>query len=94
LATEKKVLVGVVKKFFSKLSVAEVAVQASDFNLGDKLLITGPTTGAMYLNADEIRFDLEKTDKAEKGQRVSIPVPGKVRPNDKLFKMVKTEVTE
>ena len=41
-------------KHFSKLGVAEVAVEASDFDKGDKLLITGPTTGVMYLNADEI----------------------------------------
>src|SRR5574344_2893236 len=87
-ATEKKVLVGKVMKYFSKLGVAEVAVEASDFNKGDKLLITGPTTGVMYLNADEIRFDLNCVEKAEQGTRVSIPVPGKVRPSDKLYKLV------
>jgi putative protease len=58
LATERKVLVGKVTKYYSKLGVAEIAVQASTFKLGDKLLITGPTTGAMYLHADEIRYDL------------------------------------
>ncbi len=87
-ATEKKVLVGKVMKHFSKLGVAEVAVEASDFEKGDKLLITGPTTGVMYLNADEIRFDLNCVEKAEQGTRVSIPVPGKVRPSDKLYKLV------
>lgn len=90
-ATEKKVLVGKVVKYFSKLGVAEMAVEASEMSLGDKLLITGPTTGVMYLDAKEIRYDLKPVDKAEKGWRVSVPVPGKVRPNDKLFKLVKTE---
>lgn len=90
-ATEKKVLVGKVVKYFSKLGVAEMAVEASEMSLGDKLLITGPTTGVMYLDAEEIRYDLKPVDKAEKGWRVSVPVPGKVRPNDKLFKLVKTE---
>ena len=75
-------------KHFSKLGVAEVAVEASDLNRGDKLLNTGPTTGVMYLNADEIRFDLNCVEKAEQGTRVSIPVPGKVRPSDKLYKLV------
>ena len=90
-ATEKKVLVGKVVKYFSKLGVAEMAVEASEMSLGDKLLITGPTTGVMYLDAEEIRYDLKPVGKAEKGWRVSVPVPGKVRPNDKLFKLVKTE---
>ena len=88
VATEKKVLVGKVMKYFSKLNVAEVAVEASSFNQGDKLLVTGPTTGVMYLNASEIRYDLKPVDRALQGQRVSIPVDGKVRPSDKLYKLV------
>jgi putative protease len=87
-ATEKKVLIGKIIKYFSKLHVAEVAVEAADFDKGDKLLITGPTTGVMYLNAEEIRYDLKRVDKAFKGQRVSVPVTDKVRPSDKLYKLV------
>lgn len=93
-ATERKVLVGKVMKYFSKLGVAEVAVEATDFAVGDKLLITGPTTGALWLNADEIRFDLKPVERALQKQRVSIPVPEKVRPNDKLFKLEKVEQQE
>ena len=89
-ATEKKVLIGKVMKYFSRLGVAEIAVEANTFSKGDKLLITGNTTGAMFLNADEIRYDLRPVNAAEQGWRVSIPVPGKVRPNDKLFKLVKS----
>ena len=89
-ATEKKELIGKVMKYFSRLGVAEIAVEANTFSKGDKLLITGNTTGAMFLNADEIRYDLRPVDAAEQGWRVSIPVPGKVRPNDKLFKLVKS----
>uniref|UniRef100_A0AB33IXZ3 Peptidase U32 family protein n=1 Tax=Prevotella sp. GTC17254 TaxID=3236794 RepID=A0AB33IXZ3_9BACT len=87
-ATQKKVLVGKVTKHFAKIGVAEVAVEATTFNVGDKLLITGATTGAMYLDATEIRYDLKPVEKAEQGWRISIPVPDKVRPNDKLFKLV------
>ena len=57
LATERKVLVGKVTKYFSRLGVGEIAVQASTFKQGDKLLITGNTTGAMYLHATEIHGD-------------------------------------
>ena len=88
-ATEKKVYVGKGVKYFSKLGVAEFAIEAADFKKGDKLLITGPTTGVIYMDADEIRYDLEPVDEALKGQRVSMPVPAKVRPSDKLFKLVK-----
>ena len=90
-ATEKKVLIGKVMKYFSRLGVAEIAVEANTFAKGDKLLITGNTTGAMFLNADEIRYDLKPVEVAEQGWRVSIPIPDKVRPNDKLFKLVKSK---
>ena len=86
-ATERKVYVGKGVKYFSKLGVAEFTVEASEFSKGDKLLITGPTTGVMYLDAEEIRYELEPVDTARKGTHISIPVPGKVRPSDKLFKL-------
>lgn len=88
-ATEKKVYVGKGIKYFSKLGVAEFAIEASEISVGDKLLITGPTTGVMYLDAEEIRFDLKPVETAKQGWRVSIPVPEKVRPSDKLFKLEK-----
>ena len=87
-ATEKKVLVGKVIKYFSRLGVAEIAVEASELELNDHLLITGTTTGVMYFDAKEIRYELQPVAKAAKGTRVSIPVPDKVRPNDKVFKLV------
>lgn len=90
-ATEKKVYVGKGIKYFSKLGVAEFAIEAAELGVGDKLLITGPTTGVIYFTADEIRYDLRRVDKALKGQRVSMPVPEKVRPSDKLYKLIKSE---
>lgn len=87
LATERKVLVGKVTKYYSRLGVGEIAVQATTFRKGDKLLITGPTTGAMYLQATEIRDDDGPVDTAAQGIRVSVPVPGKVRENDKVFRI-------
>lgn len=90
LATERKVYVGKGIKYFSKIGVAEFQLEANTLDKDDKLLITGPTTGALFLNADEIRYDLQPVDHAEKGWRVSIPVPEKVRPSDKLYKLVPT----
>ncbi len=89
LATEKKTLVGMVNKYFSKLSVGEIAVQASTFKKGDRLLITGPTTGAMYLDATEIHDDNGPIEETVQHTYVSVPVPGKVRPHDKVFRIDK-----
>ena len=91
-ATEKKVLVGKVMKYFSKLGVAEIAVEASEIEKEQKMLITGPTTGILKFDASEIRYDLKPVEKAEKGWRVSVPVPDKVRPNDKIYKLLKTNI--
>ena len=91
-ATEKKVLVGKVMKYFSKLGVAEIAVEASEIEKDQNMLITGPTTGIMKFDASEIRYELKPVEKAEKGWRVSVPVPDKVRPNDKVYKLLKTNI--
>ena len=86
-ATERKVYVGKGTKYYSKLGVAEFAVEATTFQVGDHLLITGPTTGVMYVTADEIHDDNGPVEVAQQGTRVSIAVTGKVRPSDKLFKL-------
>ena len=70
------------------MEAAEAAVEASTFKVGDKLLITGNTTGAMYVEVKELHGDHgEPITVAEQGTRVAFSVPGKVRPNDKLFRI-------
>lgn len=91
-ATERKTYIGRGVKYFSKLGVAEFTCEAHEFSVGDRLLVTGPTTGVMYLTADEIRLELTPVQTAPKGTHVSIPVPAKIRPSDKLFLL--TEVKE
>ena len=86
-ATERKVYVGRGVKYFSRLGVAEFTCEAAEFSVGDKMLVTGPTTGVMYVTADEIHDDTSSVTTARKGTRVSLKVPGKVRPSDKLFKI-------
>ena len=90
-ATERKVYVGKGVKYFSKLGVAEFTCEACEFSVGDKMLITGPTTGVMYVTVEEIHDDTHAVETAQKGTRVSFRVPDKVRPSDKLFKLVKVE---
>ena len=87
-ATEKKVYVGKGIKYFSRLGVGEFYIEAGELQRGDRLLVIGPTTGALYLTASEIHFDNGPVERALKGQAVSIPVPEKIRPSDKLYKLV------
>ena len=88
-ATERKVYVGKGIKYFSNIGVAEFLIEASEISVGDKLLITGPTTGAIFIDLDEIRYDLKPVQTAHKGEHISIKVPSKVRPSDKLYKLEK-----
>lgn len=87
-ATQRKVYIGKGVKYFSRLGVAEFSVEAAGFSVGDSLLITGPTTGVMYVTAEEIHDDSSAVETARKGTRVALKVPGKVRPSDKLFKLI------
>ena len=87
-ATQKKVYVGRGMKYFSQLGVAEFLTEASDLHVGDDLLITGPTTGALFLKLEDPRVDLRSVDHVDKGVHVSFKVPEKIRPSDKLYKLV------
>ena len=86
-ATERKVYVGRGVKYFAKIGVAEFSVDAAEFSVGDKLLITGPTTGVIYVTPDEIHDDVQAVQTARQGTRVAIRVLAKVRPSDKLFRI-------
>lgn len=90
-ATERKQYVGKGMKYFSKLGVAEFAVEACEFEVGDRMLITGPTTGVLYVTPEEIHGDNGPVSIAQKGTRVSIAVPEKIRPSDKLYKLIKAK---
>ena len=87
-ATERKVYVGKAIKHFGNIGVAEFLLEAGELNVGDKLLVTGTTTGAFYMTLDEARVDLRPVQTVYKGEYFSTKTPVKVRPNDKLYRMV------
>jgi putative protease len=87
-ATKRKVYVAKGIKYFSNLGVAEFLMETQTLKVGDEILITGPTTGAIFLLVDEIRVNLKPVGETVKGEKFSIKVPEKIRPSDKLFKMV------
>ncbi len=90
-ATKRKVYVGKVTNYFSKLGVAEVLVEASPLDKGDEILFLGDTTGVQEMMADDIRVNLQGVDRALQGEYCSIRTESKIRRGDKLYKMVDSE---
>ena len=85
VATEKKQYCGKGIRYYSKLKVAEFKIEACPLKVGDRILVTGPTTGAYYATVEEIRFDLKPVEEAKQGWHISIPLDQKIRHSDKLF---------
>jgi len=90
-ASKRKVYLGKVTNYFTKLNVAEIKVENGDFCKGDNILIMGPTTGVVEYTAGEIRVDLKETDKALKGELCSIKINEYLRRSDKVYKWVDSE---
>lgn len=92
-ATRRKIYSGKVTNWFGKIGVAEILVESASLHKGDRILITGPSTGVIEMTVPEIRVDLEQTDHADKGTYCSIPVgkellescEGKLRRSDKVY---------
>lgn len=88
-ASQKKVYVGKGVHFFPKPSIAEFKIEAFNIKLGDTILITGPTTGVQELELTEMMVNDEHLSIAEKGDSCTIPTNFRIRPSDKLYKIVK-----
>ena len=84
-ATRVKVYAAKGQRYFSNIGVAEFLMEAGELHVGDEIIITGPTTGAIPMTLTEIRVDLKPVEKTVKGERFSIKVAEKIRPSDKLY---------
>ncbi len=84
-ATRVKSYAGKAMRYFSKIGIGEFLMEAGEIKVGDEVVITGPTTGALIFTVTELRFDLKPVESVSKGQLFSMPVPEKVRPSDKLY---------
>ena len=91
-ATQKKVYLGKGVHFFPKVNIGEFKIEAYDISVGDTILITGPTTGAQELKVNEMLVNDEKLNIGTKGDSVTIPLAFRVRPSDKLYKIVENKV--
>jgi len=78
-------------KWFSRLGVGEFLMEAAELCVGDEVVITGPTTGALVVKVEDIRVDGRSVEKAVKGDSFSIAVPAKIRPADRLYRWLPTE---
>jgi putative protease len=87
-ATQKKVYVGKGFHYFPKSGIAEFKIEAYDIKKGDKLLITGPTTGAQELELNEFMVNDAEAEKATKGDSCTLKVPFRIRLSDKMYKIV------
>ena len=90
-ATRVKQYVAKGIRYFSKLGVAEFQMESGELNVGDEIIITGPTTGAIITTVEEIRVDLKPVEKTIKGERFSIKINEKVRPSDRLYRWASTD---
>jgi U32 family peptidase len=87
-ATRRKIYIGKITNYFTKLNVAEIKLENGDLKSGETILITGPTTGVVEYVLDEIRVDLQPTETALKGELCSIKTSDYLRRSDKVYKWV------
>jgi putative protease len=86
-ATQKKEYVAKSLNYFSRIGIADFLCEAGSLQVGDKVLIIGPTTGVVEYIVIEIRVDYKPVNETIAGDRFSMPVPRKIRKADKLYKM-------
>lgn len=89
-ATQKKVYVGKGVHYFPKANIAEFKIEAYDIKVGDKLLVTGPTTGAKEFDLSEMMVEDQHSEAAKKGDSCTIPLDFRIRLSDKLYKIVQS----
>ncbi len=90
-ATQKKVYVGKGRHFYPKSNIAEFLIEAYDISIGDKILIQGPTTGSQEIVLDDMKVDQKVNAKtATKSDVITFKTDFRVRPSDKLYKIVES----
>ena len=88
-ATKRKVYIGKITNYFSQIGVAESMLETGILEVGEEIIISGPTTGVVEMTIEEIHVDNKSAPKAEKGQYYSIKSP-LVRRSDKIYKLIES----
>lgn len=89
-ASKEKIYLGTARNYFQKTMIAEFHLETGKLNVGDEIIITGPTTGVIQANISSIFLNEQKVNSAGKGDTITIPIGEKVRARDKLFAVVDT----
>lgn len=90
LSLEQRRHMGRVMRYYAQVGVAEIRLEAEPLSPGDKIEITGCTTGIIRLEVPEVRMDDEAgvtqtVETAPKGAHALVAVPRKVRHGDKVY---------
>lgn len=87
-ATENKVYLGTITNFFSKISVAEAHIQtAQELKKGDRIMVTGQTTGVYTDTLDEMRLDRGTVNEVKQGDTFSFKTSDVLHRGDKLYRI-------
>jgi len=87
-ATTKKLFLGTITNYFTKIGVAELNIQTNEIFIGDQINIIGPTTGVYEDEISELRVNLKSVKQAVKGDAVSFKTNDLVRRGDKVYKII------
>ncbi len=74
--------------YFAKAGIGEFLCESGSLNVGDRILIIGPSTGVIEQDIQELRVNLNPTPETHAGEKFSMPVNRKVRRADKLYKLI------
>ncbi len=92
-AEKKKVQLGIITNYFHKPGIAEITLSAGDMKVGDEILATGRTTGAVKLGIGGIRVDGKEAYTAKKGSVATFPCGIKLRRGDNIYLLSATGLT-
>lgn len=85
-ATRTKTYCAKATRYYPRLGVGEFRLESGSLSVGDEVVLTGPSTGALIFTVEELRLDVDPVERVEKGSVFSMPVPAKVRPADRLYR--------
>lgn len=87
----KKTQIGKAEHYYSKSKIAQFLIENNTLSIGDKVLISGPTTGEQEITITQIFVNGNFSDMAAAGDQITFELPFRVRLSDKLYKITGTE---
>lgn len=84
----KKTLVGKAEHYFTKSKIAQFLIENNELSVGDKVLISGPTTGEQEITITQIFVNGAFSNTAKVGDQITFQLPFRVRLSDKLYKIL------